>query len=639
MPRLMLLIALSGLTGLAGCEDPSASEHRVALQTLTELQESLLEIQPGDAKASGALQTIAREAGRVRSDDKTLKSIASRVTAEAELGLATIQAQNALTDMMQASLLIGQIEALGTGLANLTALSTRLDDRQDIDLDTLASTRVELTNQMANLKQARAQYDADVSAMQHDVGKSLAAIQQQGQQAAQLRADADQMQGQAAMLARTQAANVDLQAAKVEAEMDRRKAVLELDAQPQLHTADINVKGMEDHITAVDTQAGSMESLASARNAQQKRIEQAKQEIDQTLSDDTQTLAALLTESLKKSTTQSRAHLAAAAKAASNAARSRRGKDGLADRLLELQAQVATAELTISEVSILHRCISTMAKAAASGSRTLSATWTETRTVLESQADMARTDGQKAIDASRQLADGLGAGQGDSIIVGLEALQASLSGDFSDIKTTSPPIAPSAAAASAPTTSTSIAGLEDVPAGLQQLVDQLAAAGAMPPDQMFPAIKSVTDCEAVGEDCQLLALMPQMANAINGFVDALTASPMGKDPMVGMMLGGLRDAMLEQIPFTVQSVRSTSSSQGDITIIDGSGKQTTLQAAESASGWKLTSLMSAGDAPDATIEQIQGMIAAMNTGAEELRSGKIQTPQQLQQLLSRLAPQ
>ena len=97
--------------------------------------------------------------------------------------------------------------------------------------------------------------------------------------------------------------------------------------------------------------------------------------------------------------------------------------------------------------------------------------------------------------------------------------------------------------------------------------------------------------------------------------------------------------MLEQIPFTVQSVRSTSSGQGDITIIDGSGKQTTLQAAESASGWKLTSLMSAGDAPDATIEQIQGMIAAMNTGAEELRSGKIQTPQQLQQLLSRLAPQ
>ncbi len=644
MPRLTLLIALSALTGLAGCEEPSAAEHRAALQTLTELQESLMNIQPGDAKAEGALQKIARQAGQVRTDDKTLKSIANRVTAEAELGLATLQAQQAVTDMMQASLLMGHIEAMGVGLANLQSLSSRLDSRQDIDMDTLASVRVDLTRQMAALQQAQAQHDADVSAMQRSVNQSLQTVQSQGQQAAQLRADADKMQGQAAMEARTKAAGVDLESAKVEAEMDRRNSVLELQAQPQLQTATLNVDGVKEHIAAVDAQAGSMESLASARNAQQKKIAQAQQDIDQKLSTETQSLTSLLTESLKNSAAGSRAHLSAAAKAAAKAARAQRGKDGVADRLLELQAQVGSAELSISEISILERGIRTMTKTAAAGSRTVGATWTETRQVLESQTEEARQQGQQAIDAARQLADGLGAGQGDSIIAGLDALQASLSGDFSSIAATTPPVAAPAprqttAAAPAPKTSTSIAGLEDVPAGLQQLVEQLAAAGAMPPAQMFPAIKSATDCEAVGEDCQLLTLMPQMVNAINNFVDALTASPMGKDPMVGMMLGGLRDAMLEQIPFTVQSVRSTSSGQGDITIIDGSGKQTTLQAAESANGWKLTSLMSAGDAPDATIKQIQGMIAAMNTGAEELRSGKIQTPQQLQQLLSRLAPQ
>ena len=90
--------------------------------------------------------------------------------------------------------------------------------------------------------------------------------------------------------------------------------------------------------------------------------------------------------------------------------------------------------------------------------------------------------------------------------------------------------------------------------------------------------------------------------------------------------------------FTVQSVRSTSPTEGDITLIDDtSGQEHTMQAAESANGWKLTSLMTGESAPP--IKQLQGMIAAMNAGAEELRSGKIQTLQQLQQLFSRLAPQ
>ncbi len=636
MSRLILLLALSAMIAHAGCEDPKAASHRAALDELSTLQDTLSQLQPGDTKAANTLAAVSRGASRIRSDDKTAQSIAGRIIAESELGLATLSAQITVTDMMEASALVGHVDAIRTGLDAIDALSARLRDSQDIKVDELTQLRAGLSRQMSAMRDARAQHQLDVKTIRQSVDQSLAFIQEKAQVAATLRSNADAADTAQALANRKQAAGVDLDAARQEAEMDRRKSVLELQADPQLQAMDISMQGLEDTITVIDDRSTSLEALAAARRQQLTQLQTISTQLDDELTSTTQSLTTLLTDSLAKGADTTRTHLEAAAKAASKAARTRNRKDGNSDRLLELQARVATAELSISETSLLQRCIASLSTAGEHQGRTISATWNETKNVLEGQVKAARAAGQSALDSATQLVDGFGSGQGDAIRTGLEALQASLDGDFSNLPS------PDAATTPPPTPPSSIA-TSDAPAGLVQLANEFAAGSNQPYQQALPAMTTLMDCNAPSQPCKQLELLGKLPAALGDFSTALQESALGKDPSAAMMAemfnGFLSEMSATAIGFKVVSIQETQPEQGTITISTGEmNTPGSISAAKVDGQWKLTGVPEIQGKPTPGVDQLQTMLTGFTTAAADLRSGKIKTAQQLKQAMATLAP-
>ena len=421
--RHLVLQAALLTAGLTACDNQNAADHRAQTEVVRSATVALQAVPATGPKATSQLTAITRDLRSIRGGSKTLEGTAQRLISEAETRLGDLVWQAGATERTNAT----DAAALIAGyLASATRRQGHVGQYEEL-LDSLSTDQLEALRSLATQQHVvtQQQYDSQIPALvELDMANTSAAKQVLGLRlrAAELRANANTVDAITGKSLRVEAADVEHQAAIIEAEMERREARADLNHRQTVDQLAIRTGGAAEHIVVVDGEITRIQQLSGVTR---ERSEDGRAQLDKLsshLSSEGNRLIDLLTGPTQDTFTATTKHFQQAAMAANKATRLGSKSDRKTDQLSAVQAEMATLSVSVERQSRLRLAIRILGDISAIGEvQGISSRWTETRQLLQDRLDEATTMVEQSRSKAADLASRLGDGISDALLNMLES--------------------------------------------------------------------------------------------------------------------------------------------------------------------------------------------------------------------------
>ncbi len=421
--RHLVLQAALLTAGLTACDNQDAADHRAQTEVVRSAMVALQAVPATGPKATSQLTAITRNLRSIRGGSKTLEGTAQRLISEAETRLGDLVWQAGATERTDATVAAARIAGY---LASATRRQGHVGQYEEL-LDSLSTDQLEALRSLATQQHmvTQQQYDNQIPALEElDKTNAAAAKQVLGLRirAAELRANANTVDAITGKSLRVEAADVEHQAAIIEAEMERRGARADLNHRQTVEQLAIRTDGAAEHIVVVDGEISRIQELSGATRA---RSEDGRSQLDKLsshLSTEGNRLIDLLTGPTQDTFTATTKHFQQAAMAANKATRLGSQSDRKTDQLSAVQAEMATLTVSVERQSRLRLAIRILGDISAMGEvEGISSRWNETRQLLQDRLDEATTMVEQSRSKAADLASGLPDGVRDALLNMLES--------------------------------------------------------------------------------------------------------------------------------------------------------------------------------------------------------------------------
>jgi len=404
-----LLMPVAVLAALPACEHQEAADHRAAVKAIADAATALQEAPAIGSDASAKWERIARELRGVRGGPKSMQSSRDRLLCQVEWRLADLQWQSGIQDRASAAEAAAQtrsramimLRTLGRLEGQEQLLAAPTTDRL------LGDRRSQLQTQEA-LKGTVSQLSRPVSELEAENAEALQAALDLRMKAAGLRHRASEIDSAAAQPLRAEAAALEHASARLDADIERRTAIIEFQHQLTLDTALLQARQGEEGVGVIDDELELASGRDSALRSHTDRSRSATEAMASSIGESASTLVTLLTGPLQSQYETVTAHLSAAASAAEQAARTGDRESNAADQLASLRTQMGIITIATARSNQLESAIRDLGLVSQLGEVPQSGRWAETRQVLQDQWQQATDVLQNARAAAAQLSDRVG---------------------------------------------------------------------------------------------------------------------------------------------------------------------------------------------------------------------------------------
>jgi len=408
--RLLLVSAALVTAALTACENQEAADHRAATQTVRAATTAMQSVSSDAKKATTELGSIVRDLRGMRGGSKSLDASAQRLISKAELRLGDLSWRAGMAARDEATATALTIAGYAAAAERRMGHAKHHDALvSNLATDQLEAVRMATTHQHEAASRFHADRMPDLQALESANARAKADSLALRVKAADLRTQADGVDGVNGQPLRIEAATLELKAADIEADLERRAAEIELQHRQVLDQLDLKVIAAADLLTVVDGEIDRTRSLADATRAQSESAHRDLSLLAADLGAKASSLIELLTGSTQQDYESTLKHFEAAATAANKASRGadRTAKD--ADRLAAIRVQLAILTIAQEREARLADAIQLLEIVSSIGDvQDVSGRWGETRQVLQGRLDEAAQSASSARDAAANLASGLG---------------------------------------------------------------------------------------------------------------------------------------------------------------------------------------------------------------------------------------
>ncbi|MDP7028824.1 MAG: hypothetical protein QF733_01225 [Phycisphaerales bacterium] len=408
--RTLLMSAALATATLTACENQEAAQHRAATEAVRTATVTMQSLPANADKAASALQGVARDLRGLRGGSRTLEASAQRLLAKAELRLGEYAWHAGTTARDEATAASMTVAAFAAAVERRLGHAEHHDALvSNLTTDQLEAVRMATTHQHEAAARFQSDRMPDLRALEAANEQAKAESLALRVEAAALRRQADGVDGVNGQPLRIRAAELELRAADVEADMERRSAEIELQHRQVLDQLGLRVDAAADLLQVVDGEISRTRELADETRAQSKAAHQDMSELSRDLGGTAASLVELLTGQTQQAYEATLNHFEASASAATKAMRlgGRTAKD--ADRLASIRVQLAILTLAEAREARLADAIQLLELVSNIGEvQDVAGRWGETRQVLQTRLDEASSAAAKAGAAAADLASGMG---------------------------------------------------------------------------------------------------------------------------------------------------------------------------------------------------------------------------------------
>jgi hypothetical protein len=619
-------LAAIGCLALTSCMDEAQKQHAQAAKAIDAVAIKLEMLSPDVNAAAQEAQSALHTLRSIDVQSGPLSSVRSALSAKAQLVLGEASVNASRAARRNVASLSGRIEARMLSLHRLRTFSENAPfTPRQLGVDALDQG-------LDDRSSMQAQYEQQIDMLQRQIDSLQSEHDQYADHIANARQDAH-AQRSSALHEGTSESIGDIQEAaqslEAVAPLETKVELLSMDIailQDQQRQLDLLIDGESDTITAIKTESADLRGFISARSGQIDDVRERMRTLQGDLETDATALAIAETGPLLEHATAAIEHFNAAANEAQRAAR-QAGRNGMADRVLELTARQSALTMATSRFMSLNRNAALLERLASQGDMRDGAALREQARALGAQRDdameQARNAAQAAVDVAEQLDDGITA---EAIRSKLGSMQDLLNGKVITVANVATPSLPPTPVMPTEGSDDSAAPAEAIAVATAFLKDGvLAGAGDQ---EAADNAKAMVNCDSTPEICSAIELSAKALPALASLNELASTTFTGPEAMgISQMQAMLDPAMIKgMIAPMLSMVASTNSSMnGNVASVQfqlGPGNGITINLLQDNGTW----VVSGGEMPftnAAHLAQGKAMLEQIESVRTQLESGEM----------------